>query len=171
MGLDQYFYLRKGRKEENNKKEIAYLRKANALQGYFETVYDLDNCQHIEITDEVLNDLENRLNGTMLILEKYAKNEESLRALDDYKNVDYSEETEEKLKDYFEQDDEIDAELKSAYQKGKAFYPQSGFFYGGINIIDFILWQLPQIRAAIEAVITAYDNLKNDESIFYYAWW
>lgn len=171
MGLDQYFYLRQGREEERDEKEIVYLRKANALQGYFETVHNLDNCHHIEITDEILDDLEDRLNGTMSILKKYAKDEDSLKALDDYKNVDCSEETEEKLKSYLDQEVEIDAELKLAYQKGKAFYPQGGFFYGSTNVIDFILWQLPQIRTAIEAVIKAYDNLKDDENIFYYAWW
>ena len=175
MGLDQYFYLKKDKQVEETMEELAYLRKANALQGYFETKYDLDDCQYIEITDEILDNLESRLNGTMSILEKYAKNEDSLKALKEFENGDYSgdysEDIKEKLKDYYEQKDEVDAELKSACQKGEAFYPQEGFFYGGVDILDFISWQLPQIKAAIKAVSKAYDKLKDDEHILYYSWW
>lgn len=155
--------------------EIAYLRKANALQGYFETKYDLKDCQYIEITDEMLDNLGSRLNGTISILEKYAKDKDSLKALKEFENGDYCgdylDDIEEKLKDYHEQKDKVDAELKLACHKGKAFYPQDGFFYGDVDILDFISWQLPQIKTAIEAVAKAYDKLKDDKHILYYSWW
>lgn len=66
-----------------------------------------------------------------------------------YKDI-YDDDLKEKLKDYYEQKDEVDAELKSACHKDKAFYPQNGFFYGDVDILDFISWQLPQIKLQLK---------------------
>lgn len=171
MGLDQYFYLRKNEGKEKKEVEIAYLRKANALQRYFESVHDLGNCKYIEIDDDILNDLEERLNGTDEIISKFIKDKKLLAAINTSEDCDLYEKIEKNFDKYAKEQDAMEEEMIHAYHSGKAFCPGLGFFYGDISIKDLILWQLPQIRKAIKAVSSKYDNLEDNESILYYSWW
>jgi len=68
MGLDMYLYL-----EDRNTGELieySYYRKFNALQGYFVERFDLDNGRRIELTEETINDLYERLNDIFFNKEK-----------------------------------------------------------------------------------------------------
>lgn len=171
MGLDQYFYVRKNEGKEKKEIEIAYLRKANALQRYFESVHDLGNCKYIEIDDDILNDLEERLNGTDEIVSKFIKDKKLLALINAGEDYDLYEKIANNFDKYVEEQDAMEEEIMQAYLSGKAFYPGTGFFYGEVSLEDFILWQLPQMRKAIKAVSSKYDDLEDNESILYYSWW
>ena len=51
MGLDQYIY-KVTELDFTSKEEIAYFRKANSLQGYFEEKYHIDNLEYHRISKE-----------------------------------------------------------------------------------------------------------------------
>ncbi len=53
MGLDQY--VNKRRKTENS--EVQYWRKENAIQGYFEDKFNIDNLGEVTLTNEIVDDL------------------------------------------------------------------------------------------------------------------
>ncbi|MGK0575923.1 hypothetical protein [Macrococcus capreoli] len=61
MGLDMYIYLKDN--ETNEMIEFSYFRKFNALHGYFDMKYDLDNPCSIEITDEDISHLMFKVNA------------------------------------------------------------------------------------------------------------
>ena len=75
MGLDMYFYVENRSEEIREKEEFSYYRKFNALQGYFERNFQLENCGRILITKEIREDLLNIINE---ILEDHNKAEELL---------------------------------------------------------------------------------------------
>lgn len=50
MGLDMYIYLQD--KQTNEMIEFSYFRKFNALHGYFDMKYNLDNPCSIRISEE-----------------------------------------------------------------------------------------------------------------------
>ena len=56
MGLDQYIY-KVTEQDFTRKKEFAYLRKANSLQGYFEEKYHIENLEYHKISNEDANDI------------------------------------------------------------------------------------------------------------------
>ncbi|MDT2914439.1 hypothetical protein [Lactococcus lactis] len=84
MGLDQYFEIQKKRSEKELEEEIrrifideqpsdqeienmlyftselAYFRKFNALQNYFEKKFNLDNCEKVIMEDYIYEDLLDR---------------------------------------------------------------------------------------------------------------
>ena len=84
MGLDQYFEIQKKRSEKELEEEIrrifineqpsdqeienmryftnelAYFRKFNALQNYFEEKFNLDNCEKVIMEDYIYEDLLDR---------------------------------------------------------------------------------------------------------------
>ena len=45
MGLDQYIY-KVTEQDFTSKEEVAYFRKANSLQGYFEEKYHIENLEY-----------------------------------------------------------------------------------------------------------------------------
>ena len=53
MGLDQNVYKR----EKADIEEIAYWRKENALQGWFEKNHRIENCGEVILTEEIVNKL------------------------------------------------------------------------------------------------------------------
>lgn len=167
MGLDQYFYKRKIGDKEQNYEEIGYLRKANALQRYFEARFNLQNLMYLEIDGDTIDDLEKRLEGTNKIFAQFAKDEAELEVINEYDNTDDFEKMSQLLSLYIEQENEIEKAMRKAHWAGEAFYPCWGDFYGDDTMSYMLLWQLPQIREAIRAVIEAYDNLGPDESIVY----
>ena len=61
MGLDIYVE----RRPRSESEEVAYWRKQNALQGWFEKNYNIENCGEVILTEEVVNkllvDLENQI--------------------------------------------------------------------------------------------------------------
>ncbi|WP_414042821.1 hypothetical protein [Macrococcus animalis] len=61
MGLDMYIYLKE--KETHEMIEFSYFRKFNALHGYFDSKYQLDNPCSIEITDEDISNLIFKVNA------------------------------------------------------------------------------------------------------------
>ena len=68
MGLDMYLLL-----EDNDTGEIieySYYRKFNALQGYFETNYNIANPGKIHLKEDIINDLYIRLNEIRYAPEK-----------------------------------------------------------------------------------------------------
>lgn len=168
MGLDQSFYIRKIGDKEQNYKEIGYLRKANALQRYFEARFNLPPYVFFEIDGDVVDDLEKRLKGTNEVFAQFAKDEAELEVINEYDNTDDFERISQLLSLYIEQEGEIDKAMRKAHWVGEAFYPCWGELYGGDTMSDMLLWQLPQIRKAIRAVIEAYDKLDPDESIVYF---
>lgn len=58
MGLDMYVVEIN---EKNQQEEIAYYRKFNALYGYFDERYQLENPGEVEITMDIVLDLIERL--------------------------------------------------------------------------------------------------------------
>jgi len=52
MGLDQY--VNKRVKKED---EVAYWRKNNQLQGWFEEQFDIQNCGEVELTEAIVKQL------------------------------------------------------------------------------------------------------------------
>lgn len=60
MGLDIYLYLED--KDTGTIIEYSYYRKFNALQGYFERTYNLDNGERILLDLNQINDIFMRLN-------------------------------------------------------------------------------------------------------------
>ena len=76
MGLDMYFYVENRADDEiKEPQEFSYYRKFNALQGYFEKNFALENCGRVQITKEIREDLLNIINE---ILEDQNKAEELL---------------------------------------------------------------------------------------------
>ncbi|MCE4956229.1 hypothetical protein [Macrococcoides caseolyticum] len=61
MGLDMYIYIKD--KETNEMIEFSYFRKFNALHGYFDLKYHLDNPCCVEITDEDIRHLMFKVNA------------------------------------------------------------------------------------------------------------
>lgn len=59
MGLDQYIFRVKGKKLESSKDikdddKIAYFRKVNCLQNYFEQKHEIENCvPHVISLDDI----------------------------------------------------------------------------------------------------------------------
>ena len=75
MGLDQYAYrirqTKKGKKVTEEREEIAYWRKHNRLNGWFEKEWrlqndDLFNCVDLPITLEMLAELEDDIKNDKL---------------------------------------------------------------------------------------------------------
>lgn len=60
MGLDMYIYIKD--KSTNEMIEFSYFRKFNALHGYFDVKYELDNPCCIKITDDDIAHLTFRVN-------------------------------------------------------------------------------------------------------------
>ena len=60
MGLDQYIY-KVTEQDFTRKKEFAYLRKANSLQGYFEEKYHIENLEYHKISKEDSKDILTRV--------------------------------------------------------------------------------------------------------------
>lgn len=60
MGLDCYFYLND--KQTDEVIEFSYYRKFNALQGYFVRNFDIANCGRVLITNEILDNLYQKMN-------------------------------------------------------------------------------------------------------------
>ena len=60
MGLDQYIY-KVTEKDFTRKKELAYLRKANSLQGYFVGKYHIENLEYHKISNEDAKDILSRV--------------------------------------------------------------------------------------------------------------
>ena len=60
MGLDQYIY-KVTEQDFTKKKEFAYLRKANSLQGYFEEKYHIENLEYHKISKEDVKDILTRV--------------------------------------------------------------------------------------------------------------
>ena len=57
MGLDMYINI-KSEVEDEPGEEIYYWRKFNPLQGWFEEHHNLDNCEEIVLTLEILDQIE-----------------------------------------------------------------------------------------------------------------
>lgn len=68
MGLDMYLVLEDRTTKEQI--EYAYYRKFNALQGYFESNYNIENPGVIELTMDIINDIYIRLNEIRYAPEK-----------------------------------------------------------------------------------------------------
>ncbi|MFC6118402.1 hypothetical protein ACFPVV_07170 [Macrococcoides bohemicum] len=68
MGLDMYIL-------DEYRDGFAYLRKFNALHGYFDKKYKLGNPGHVQLDNETVNDIYNRLAS---IIENFDKAEELL---------------------------------------------------------------------------------------------
>ena len=72
MGLDQYAYVSKNGKHDDDSRGIAYWRKHNRLQGWMENKYIDDggkeqfNCVAVELTVEDMEQLEVVINNRML---------------------------------------------------------------------------------------------------------
>jgi hypothetical protein len=72
MGLDQYAYVSKNGKHDDDSRDIAYWRKHNRLQGWMENKYIDDggkeqfNCVAVELTVEDMEQLEVVINNRML---------------------------------------------------------------------------------------------------------
>lgn len=64
MGLDMYIYLKD--KETKEMIEFSYFRKFNALHGYFDVKYNLDNPCSVEISDEDISHLMFKVNAIRL---------------------------------------------------------------------------------------------------------
>lgn len=62
MGLDQFIFakLKTSNKKESDI-EVAYFRKFNALQNYFEENFDQENCEDTNLTYDIVVDLIDRL--------------------------------------------------------------------------------------------------------------
>lgn len=60
MGLDQYIY-KVTELDFTSKEEIAYFRKANSLQGYFEEKNHIDNLEYHRISKEDAEDILSRV--------------------------------------------------------------------------------------------------------------
>jgi len=54
MGLDQSVHKR-SKTNENDMTEIAYWRKENTLQGWFEDNYNIENCGEVILTEGIVN--------------------------------------------------------------------------------------------------------------------
>lgn len=182
MGLDQYFKVRKKEAETAGGEDIAYLRKANALQNYFEVFHNLENCQAVILDEDIVKDLKNCLKGTIEILRKLAKDSEEEKCIINLMESGYEpvsdkypdkiEEANAELKDYFDRNsDKLEELLKENAKIKKAFCPTSGFFYGSTDIKDFALWQMRSIKSELEEVFDIYNDLKEDEEIIYYSWY
>lgn len=59
--------------------ELAYFRKNNLLQGYFERKYNMDNCEYVRVSDE---DLDYLINTCNKFLSYFAK--EFIQEVQDY---------------------------------------------------------------------------------------
>jgi len=75
MGLDQYAYRIRKTKDGDDRQEIAYWRKHNRLQGWFEKEWQLQNenlngydfnCVDLPITLEMLAELEDDIKNNKL---------------------------------------------------------------------------------------------------------
>lgn len=53
MGLDQYI------EHKEHDEELFYYRKLNSLQNYFESNFNIDNCEKVELTLDIVNDIKN----------------------------------------------------------------------------------------------------------------
>lgn len=60
MGLDQYIY-KVTEQDFTSKEEVAYFRKANSLQGYFEEKYHIENLEYHRISKEDAEDILSRV--------------------------------------------------------------------------------------------------------------
>lgn len=74
MGLDQYIFRVKGKELESikditNEDTIAYFRKANCLQNYFEQKYEIENCVPHKMS---LDDIKDILDKVTKVLENHS---------------------------------------------------------------------------------------------------
>lgn len=67
MGLDQYISVT--RKTTEQEEDFAYFRKMNALQGYFEQRFNIQNLEKVYLTMEIIDDI---LQKTKQVLHTHA---------------------------------------------------------------------------------------------------
>ena len=64
MGLDQVIYRKEHQDAEQE--ELFYFRKMNALQGYFENKFNVENTQSFVLTEEIVTDILNRASSALI---------------------------------------------------------------------------------------------------------
>lgn len=123
MGLDQYIFRVKGKKLESSKDikdddKIAYFRKVNCLQNYFEQKHEIENCVPHVISLDDTKDILDRV-------EKVLKNHSLAEQLFPncvgffYGSLDYGEE-------YFDDLQEIQKAFKFILEEWKE---EDNFYY------------------------------------------
>lgn len=166
--------------------ELAYFRKNNLLQGYFERKYNIDNCEYVRVSDEDLDYLISTCNKFLSYFTK-----EFIQEVQDYFDLSLKE----YVKKYKKHDSnvtidrsyarkimtEIEAYLnqrfKETLSKNKECHEiiteelpiTEGFFYGVYELnIDYLI-SIFEIKEAFEDV--EYYLLNSDDGEVYYHCW
>lgn len=171
MGLDQYAYKAHRQNADENhinddlvtlsdttqaviNNDSWYGRKINVIQNYMEKTTNIDNCEYVYITEEMLSELEDALHivdkainsnpGIHALISKYATiPEEGITHI----NTEYFFDL-----DFSENDSEAFGEFMPTIMPD-ALKPVGGFFYGPFDIgSGYYLYQLTEVRRFIDTV-------------------
>lgn len=154
MGLDMFLY----KVEKEEKEEIAYWRKANAIHAWFERNCadgELENCQEYVVTKENLEklkqDCETVLNSSRLVYKTVPVREYN------YDKRDYV--TVERTMNLLE-DSSVAEELLPT---------QSGFFFGSTFYDE---WYVEDLKETVEKIKDILKDKDLDKfTMVYSAWW
>ena len=136
MGLDQYIY-------KTRRDEIAYFRKVNFLQGYFENKYPDKNlnCEYVRIQKEDVEDIIERCNN---ILEHVT----------------------------FSEDKSLEGVIWSpkAVEIAKKEMPiKEGFFYGSYEYDSWFFDDVKEVKEVFEKILKETDF--DEDTIEYSCWY
>lgn len=167
--------------------ELAYFRKVNILQGYFEEKYNIDNCEYVRVSDE---DIEYLLNVCNKFLKCFSK--DFIQEVQDYCDLSLKEYAKKYSIDYsnitIDQSNagEINTEIfDSINQRFKEIISENkecseiveeklpitkGFFYGDYELNIYYLLDILEVKEAFENVEDFLMNT-DDEDVYYYCWY
>ena len=163
MGLDQYIEIEVVHQTENTEKgrtvterrdeELAYFRKVNFIQKFFEDKYEIPDAESVPITKEDLQELADLCERVMDKFEEWDGAKEALES-DDYI------EPPKHIQDYA-------AELLPTCD---------GFFFGSTDYDNWYFNDVKDtmntIRELIQEVEDTYEGEDSDDyQLFYRAWW
>ena len=139
MGLDMYLQDKKGT-------EYAYWRKANAIQGWFDSIIGpIENVTKYEVNREILEAL---LKDAIKVKDLLNNATKVYAQEDDY--------------DFYVFED-FDAEVMELLP------PTPGFFFGSYGIDEWYEHQLDITISQLTAILDSFDF--ENETLYYYIWY
>lgn len=143
----------------------------NCLQGYFETNFSIDNCEHVAVTPEIMDDLRAQAHASLQILVNALVTPEQRElvtrlAQTDAEEVHITDAENTVLENLTDSWHDIDAGTLP-------LPPCDGFFYGRTAIDRYYFEDLTEVLRFCRIVEDVYGNLDedSDEYVVYTCWY